>query len=94
MKILSHDFSNNQCLERLHQLAAACVYAWCSGNPELENAILEVGLEPNEMRQVVGNNRVWRRLYFALVEALKHDDRKTVKWLIPLRTVPSVPCRY
>jgi len=58
LKILSHDVSKKQCLERLHQLTAACVYAWCSGDPELENVILEGGLEPNEMRQVIGNNRV------------------------------------
>jgi hypothetical protein len=79
LKFPWYDTSKKQYLERQRQLTAAYISAWSSRDLELEKAILEAGLKPNEMRQIMGDDHMQQWLYFGLAKAIEYGDCKTAE---------------
>jgi ankyrin repeat protein len=83
--------AEEQRLSCRRQLSTAYASALCSENTMLEHAILETGLNPDKVDQVMGANYIQQRLHFALQHAAmsKHYDK--VDRLLKVGAKPNSP---
>ncbi|OAG17043.1 ankyrin [Alternaria alternata] len=90
LKFPWYDTSKKQYLERQRQLTAAYISAWSSRDLELEKAILEAGLKPNEMRQIMGDDHMQQWLYFGLAKAIEYGDLRLFQLAVTRENVSMI----
>jgi hypothetical protein len=78
-------------LSQLRQLIAGYVFALGSEDLELQNAILETGLDTKEVEQMMGYDYVKQCLYYALEEAAACNDCEKVESLLQRGATPNAP---
>jgi len=91
LKFPLHGLNKEHCQERLRQLTAAYVFARCSENIDLENAILEAGWRPDEVGLVLGYDFVLKYLSDVLEGAVESGDCNKVRCLTQMGANPNRP---
>ena len=91
LKFPYHGLNKKQFRERLRQLTAGFVFAHCSENLVLKDAILDIGWHPDDVTRAMGYDYVQWFLYDALETAVKHSDDDQVNCLIQIGASPNRP---